>query len=75
MAHVVLTRVAGNPRALAAGELALLARSLGVEHSVSATVPEGLRLATAQARLLGPESVVVVAGSIYLVGEAVPNLP
>jgi dihydrofolate synthase/folylpolyglutamate synthase len=75
MAHVVLTRVAGNPRALAAGELALLARSLGVEHSVSATVSEGLQLATAQARLLGPESVVVVAGSIYLVGEAVPNLP
>jgi dihydrofolate synthase/folylpolyglutamate synthase len=75
MAHVVLTRVADNPRALAAGELALLARSLGVEHSISATVPEGLQLAVAQARLLGPESVVVVAGSIYLAGEAVPILP
>jgi dihydrofolate synthase / folylpolyglutamate synthase len=75
MAHVVLTRVAGNPRAAAAADLALLAQLLGVEHSVSTTVPQGLELATAQARNLGPHSVVVIAGSIYLAGEAVPILP
>jgi dihydrofolate synthase / folylpolyglutamate synthase len=75
MAHVVLTRVAGNPRALAAEDLAQLAQSLGVEHSISATVAQGLELATAQARRLGPHSALVIAGSIYLAGEAVPILP
>jgi dihydrofolate synthase/folylpolyglutamate synthase len=75
MAHVVLTRVGGNPRALAAADLAQLAQSLGVEHSISTTVAQGLELATAQARRLGPHSAVVIAGSIYLAGEAVPILP
>jgi dihydrofolate synthase/folylpolyglutamate synthase len=75
MAHVVLTRVAGSPRALDAADLARLAQSLAVEHSISATVSQGLALAIAQARRLGPHSVVVIAGSIYLAGEAVPILP
>jgi dihydrofolate synthase/folylpolyglutamate synthase len=75
MAHVVLTCVAANPRAAAAADLARLAQSLGVEHSVSATVPQGLEIALAKARNLGPQSVVVIAGSIYLAGEAVPILP
>jgi dihydrofolate synthase / folylpolyglutamate synthase len=75
MAHVVLTRVAGNPRAAAPADLARLAQSLGVEHSVSETVPQGIELAVAQVRNLGPESVLVIAGSIYLAGEAVPILP
>jgi dihydrofolate synthase / folylpolyglutamate synthase len=75
MAHVVLTRVADNPRAAAPADLALLAQSLGVEHSVSATVPEGMDRATAQALKLGPHSVIVIAGSIYLAGEALPILP
>jgi dihydrofolate synthase/folylpolyglutamate synthase len=75
MAHVVLTRVAGSPRALNATDLAQLGQSLGVEHSISATVSQGLALAIAQARRLGPHSVVVIAGSIYLAGEAVPILP
>ena len=74
MAHVVLTRVHGSPRAAAAADLALLAGSLGVEHSVAATVPEGIELAIAQARKLGPHSVLVIAGSIYLAGEALPIL-
>ncbi len=74
MAHVVLTRAAGSPRALDATALAQLAQSLGVEHSISAAVAGGLQLAIAQARRLGPNSVVVVAGSIYLAGEAVPFL-
>jgi len=75
MAHVVVTRAAGNPRALAAADLARLAQSLGVEHSVSTTVSQGLQFAIAQARRLGPHAVVVVAGSIYLAGEVLPMLP
>jgi dihydrofolate synthase / folylpolyglutamate synthase len=74
MAHVVLTRVAGTPRAADPADLARLAQSLGVEHSVSANVGEGLELALAQARRLGPEAVLVIAGSIYLAGEALPTL-
>ena len=74
MAHVVLTRAAGTPRAAEPGELARIAESLGVEHSVAANVSEGLRLAIQHARELGPESVLVIAGSIYLAGEALPAL-
>jgi dihydrofolate synthase/folylpolyglutamate synthase len=74
MAHVVLTRAAGSPRALDATVLAQLAQSLGVEHSISAAVAGGLQLATTQARRLGPNSAIVIAGSIYLAGEAVPIL-
>lgn len=74
MAHVVLTRTANNPRAADVADLAALAHSLGVPHSLSATVPEGMDLAIAQALELGPESVIVIAGSIYVAGEAVPFL-
>jgi dihydrofolate synthase/folylpolyglutamate synthase len=75
MAHVVVTRAAGSPRALDVADLARLAQSLGVEHSVSTTVSDGLQLAIEQARRLGPHAVVVIAGSIYLAGEVVPILP
>jgi dihydrofolate synthase/folylpolyglutamate synthase len=74
MAHVVLTRTANNPRAAAVADLAALAHSLGVPHSLSATVSEGMDLAIAQALRLEPESVIVIAGSIYVAGEAVPFL-
>ena len=74
MAHVVLTRIAGNPRAATVADLAALAESLGVPHSPSATVPEGLDLGFAQAARIGPESVLVIAGSIYVAGEALPIL-
>jgi dihydrofolate synthase/folylpolyglutamate synthase len=74
MAHVVLTRAANNPRCAAPGDLAALAQSLGVEHSVSASVRQGVALVLAQARKLGPESVAVVAGSIYVAGEALEAL-
>jgi dihydrofolate synthase / folylpolyglutamate synthase len=75
MACVVLTRVGGNPRAAAVADLALLAHSLGVPHSVSSDVSDALDLALAQARSLGPDALLVIAGSIYLAGEALPNLP
>ncbi len=74
MTHVVLTRIAGNPRAAAVADLAALAQSLGVPYSVSSTVPQGMELAIAHALRLGPQSVIVIAGSIYVAGEAVPVL-
>jgi len=74
MAHVVLTRVSGTNRAAAPADLAQIAASLGVEHSVAPNAGEGLTMALEQARRLGPESVLVIAGSIYLAGEAMPAL-
>jgi dihydrofolate synthase/folylpolyglutamate synthase len=74
MTHVVLTRIANNPRAAATGDLSAQAQSLGVAHSVSASVREGLELATARAMALGPETVLVIAGSIYVAGEALQAL-
>jgi dihydrofolate synthase/folylpolyglutamate synthase len=74
MAHVVLTRVAGSPRAAAPADLALVAQSLGVAYSLSENVREGMEQALAQARKLGPDALLVIAGSIYLAGEALPAL-
>jgi dihydrofolate synthase/folylpolyglutamate synthase len=70
MTHVVFTRIANNPRAATADDLATLAQSLGVEHSGSATVRQGLDLAITHARKLGPDAAIVIAGSIYVAGEA-----
>jgi dihydrofolate synthase / folylpolyglutamate synthase len=74
MAHVVLTRAAHNPRAAVTADLSALAESLSVEHSVSMTVREGVDLAIARATQLGPEAAVVIAGSIYVAGEAMQAL-
>ncbi len=74
MQRVVLTRVSGNPRAAQVAELAALAAELGVPHSEAATVPEAVSLACQQAHELGAEALLVVAGSIYLAGEALPTL-
>ncbi len=74
MRHVILTRIAGNSRAAVTADLSALAQSLGVEHSASASVREGVKLATARALELGPESVLVIAGSIYVAGEAMQAL-
>jgi dihydrofolate synthase/folylpolyglutamate synthase len=74
MSHVVLTRTAHNPRAAATVDLAALAQSLGVEHSISASVEDGVNLAIARARQLGPKAAVVIAGSIYVAGEAMRTL-
>ncbi|PSH04178.1 MAG: bifunctional folylpolyglutamate synthase/dihydrofolate synthase [Acidobacteria bacterium] len=74
MNHVIVTRVAHNPRAATTSSLAALAQSLGVEHTESATVREGLDLAIAQALKLGSEALVVIAGSIYLAGEVMEGL-
>ncbi len=74
MEQVVLTRVAANPRAAQVAELARLAETLGVRYSVAATVPEAVQVAARQAHALGEDALLVVAGSIYLAGEALPLL-
>ncbi len=74
MAHVVLTRVSGTPRAAETAELARIAESLGIPHSEAPRVSEGLMLAIQRAQQLGPESVLIIAGSIYLAGEVLPAL-
>lgn len=74
MAHVVLTRTANNPRAADPSDLAAIALSLGVEHSVSTTVGQGVELAIAEAIKRGPNCALVIAGSIYVAGEAIPIL-
>jgi dihydrofolate synthase/folylpolyglutamate synthase len=71
MNHVVLTRTANNARAATVADLAALAQALGIAHSTAASVREGLELATERARALGPDALVVIAGSIYVAGEAV----
>jgi dihydrofolate synthase/folylpolyglutamate synthase len=70
MAHLVLTRAAHNPRAAAVEDLAELAESLGVDHSSASSVQDGLERAIEKAQSLGPEAAVVIAGSIYVAGEA-----
>ncbi len=74
MAHVVLTRTANNPRAAGTADLTALAQSLGVCHSASSSVREGLEAALAHALTLGPDAAVVIAGSIYIAGEAIQAL-
>ena len=74
MAYIVLTRITNNPRAATNADLASLAQSLGVEHSVSATVRQGVELVMVEALKLGPEAAVVIAGSIYVAGEAIVAL-
>jgi folylpolyglutamate synthase/dihydropteroate synthase len=74
MQRVVLTHVSGNPRAAQVADLAVLAEELGVRHTEAATVPEAIHLACRQARELGEHALLVVAGSIYLAGEALPAL-
>ncbi|MEA2642756.1 MAG: dihydrofolate synthase / folylpolyglutamate synthase [Chloroflexota bacterium] len=65
-AHVMATR-AHNPRAVDPAEIAALAIRHGVPATTSDSVGEALELARTRA---GPDSVVVVTGSLYVVGEA-----
>ncbi len=74
MQHVVLTRTAHNPRAASPADLATLAQSLGVSYSIADTVSAALAQATTQARVLGASSAIVIAGSIYVAGEAISLL-
>ncbi|MGI5863779.1 MAG: bifunctional folylpolyglutamate synthase/dihydrofolate synthase [Myxococcales bacterium] len=63
-----------NERALAVGELAALARRFGPGAQPFASVAEALRAARAEAREAGEGAMVLVAGSLYVVGEAAAAL-
>ncbi len=60
--RVIATRAASSPRALAPSELARLAEVRPVDN-----LPDAIELAI---RWTGPEDVIVVAGSLFLAGEA-----
>ena len=75
---LVVTTTAHNPRAAATAELAALAKEMGVDVVETADVSEALAAAYALAKQMpaGTSSapVVVVSGSIYIVGEAMALL-
>jgi dihydrofolate synthase/folylpolyglutamate synthase len=56
-----------SPRALPADELAAVARSIGVPARAASTLEEGLDWAL---RDRSPDDLVLVTGSLYLVGNA-----
>lgn len=68
--HVVATTVA-NPRAASAAEVAQAAARTGAEASSRPGAGEALQAAK---QLAGGKALVVVTGSIYLVGEALQQL-
>jgi dihydrofolate synthase/folylpolyglutamate synthase len=67
LASVVVATHAENPRAASPEEIAQAAARTGAEMVLESRIPEALEKARA---LAGSDGVVVVTGSIYLVGEA-----
>ena len=68
--HVIVTH-ANNPRSASAEEIGAAAARVEVDIREAADVPSAL--AEAQ-RMAGPQGLVVVTGSIYIVGEAMQAL-
>jgi len=68
--RVIVTRV-DNPRSASVQEIREAARRVAVEISTTDSVAEALDKA---ARLAGPDGLVVVTGSIYIVGEAMRTM-
>jgi dihydrofolate synthase / folylpolyglutamate synthase len=66
-ARLVVTCPPPSPRAMAAAEVADAARALGTEAEEAASVPEAVATALA---LAAPDELVVVTGSLYVVGAA-----
>ena len=66
-AHQVITVSADLPQALPADELAVFCRSLGARVTAAKSVAQGIDLAREQA---GNDDLILVTGSLYLVGEA-----
>ncbi len=66
-ARLVVTCPPPSPRAQAADEVATVARSLGCRAVATASVPEALEVALAEA---GDDDLVLVTGSLYTVGAA-----
>jgi dihydrofolate synthase/folylpolyglutamate synthase len=67
LASAVVATHAENPRAASPEEIAQAAARTGAEMVLESRIPEALVRARA---LAGSDGVVVVTGSIYLVGEA-----
>jgi dihydrofolate synthase/folylpolyglutamate synthase len=71
---VVLTRAGGNPRAATTAELAEAVGDCGTPLLEAPNVVEALRRALAEAQPFGPRALLVITGSIYIVGEAMQAL-
>jgi dihydrofolate synthase/folylpolyglutamate synthase len=71
---VILTRAAGNPRAATTAELMEAIGDCGTPLVPAPNVAEAVRLAMAEAQPFGPRALLVITGSIYIVGEAVQAL-
>lgn len=71
---VVLTRAGGNPRAATTTELAEAVGDCGTPLLEAPNVVEALRRALAEAQPFGPRALLVITGSIYIVGEAMQAL-
>jgi dihydrofolate synthase/folylpolyglutamate synthase len=71
---VVLTRAGGNPRAATTLELVEAIGDCGTPLVETPNVAEALRQAMAEARPFGPRALLVITGSIYVVGEAMQAL-
>jgi len=66
-ARLVVACPAPSPRALPAAEVAAAARDMGLDAEEAASVPEALTRALAVA---SPDDLVLIAGSLYVVGAA-----
>ncbi len=66
-ARLVVTCPPPSPRALPAAEVAAAARALGTEAEEATSAPEAVATALALAR---PDEMIVVTGSLYVVGAA-----
>ena len=66
-AHLVVACPAPSPRSLPAAAVAAAARSLGMEAREAPSVAEAVGMALAAA---GPDELVLVTGSLYVVGAA-----
>jgi folylpolyglutamate synthase/dihydropteroate synthase len=72
--EVVLTRAGGNPRAATTAELAEAVGDCGTPLLEAPNVVEALRRALAETQPFGPRALLVITGSIYIVGEAMQAL-
>ncbi|MBR2980330.1 MAG: bifunctional folylpolyglutamate synthase/dihydrofolate synthase [Myxococcaceae bacterium] len=80
VARVILAEAASvhlvaldNPRAMRLGDLAALARQLGVDFTCHETVGAALEAARREALFDGPDGWALAAGSLYLVGAVLES--
>jgi dihydrofolate synthase/folylpolyglutamate synthase len=71
---VVLAKASGNPRAATTAELRDAIGDCGTTLLEAANVADAVRLAMAEAQPFGASALLVITGSIYVVGEAMQAL-